>query len=569
MTRVRARRVTVRLLLAFCATVLTLAAAELTLRALGLPAQTQSFRFLGSELDGNEFVADDELFWRLAPGVAYEVNALGLRGWLPPGAKGPRDLRIACVGDSCTFGVAVRYEETWGVLLERALRAANPGRRVESILAANPGYSTHQNRLLYEHQVLPLAPDVTVLYVGGWNDYVAAVGPNDRERTARRESRWYSSRIVQLLTRPDAGDRDAVMAAFNRDEAPFGRRVPLAEYEANVRAMIAGGRSDGGVVLMVLPPVTQASLQRHPTAQAYRAATTAIARETGVPIYDAPARFREAHEAGPPEWQKLPQGEWPCLGDWVHPTVMGHRMIAEGLVGLLRQSAPSLFDGESAAPATAPTIDTVTPGEMTLFTTPGLRIRGRGFTSHGGIDRIWLGDAWLRDFEVVDDTTIDIRLTRAVRPGDHLLELLTAAGTSRAPTPVRVIAPALEATIARTGERIAIEVTCAGRAGWPGTLWLAPALRPTPAPTRYGPFALLAEPDGRPPGLPTTPFYFDRLRLIARQGRFGADGIWKERIEHDLPADLDAVCIQAMLLNPTVHGDAVLTQAVRVVIPPR
>lgn len=567
MTRAGAhRRVATRVLLATCATVVTLAAAELALRVLGLPAQIQSFQFLGAELGGNEFVADDELFWRLAPGTDYEVNGLGLRGWLPRDAKGPHDLRIACVGDSCTFGVAVRYEETWGVLLERALRAANPGRRVESILVANPGYSTHQNRLLYERHVLRLAPDVTVLYVGGWNDYVAAVGPNDRERTARRESRWYSSRIVQLLSRPDAGDRDAVMAAFHRDEAPFGRRVPLADYEANVRAMIAAARSIGGVVLMVLPPLTQASLQRHPSALDYRAVTTAIARAANVPIFDAPTRFREAHEPAPPEWRARPQGEWPCLGDWVHPTVMGHRVIAEGLVELLRQNWPALFDGGTGAPA--PTIDTVAPGEVTLFATPRLRIRGRGLAG-GGVDRVWLGDAWLRNFEIVDDTTIDIPLTRALRPGDHVLELLTPAGTVRAPTPVRVIAPALTATIERTGERIAIEVTCAGPPGWPGTLWLSQALRAEPAATRYGPFALVAEPDGRPPGFPMTPFYFDRTRLIARPGRVGADGIWKERIEHDLPASLDAVCLQGMLVNPTVHGDAVLTQAVRLVIPPR
>lgn len=567
MTRAGAhRRVATRLLLATCATVVTLAAAELALRVLGLPAQIESFRFLGAELGSDEFIADDELFWRLAPGVNYEVNALGLRGWLPRGAKGAHDLRIACVGDSCTFGVAVRYEETWGVLLERALRAVNPGRRVESILAANPGYSTHQNRLLYERHVLPLAPDVTVLYVGGWNDYVAAVGPNDRERTARRESRWHASRIVQLLSRSDAGDRDEVMAAFNRDEAPFGRRVPLADYETNVRAMIAAARDIGSVVLMVLPPLTQASLQRHPSALDYRAATTAIARATNVPIFDAPARFQEAHAAAPPDWRARPQGEWPCLGDWVHPTVMGHRVIAEGLVELLREHWPALFDGGSGAPA--PIIDTVTPGELTWFAAPSLRIRGRGLAS-GGIDRVWLGDAWLREFDVLDDTTIDVPLTRALRAGDHVLELLTPAGTVRAPTPVRVIAPELRATIARTGDRIAIEVTCAGRPDWPGTLWLSPALRPEPADTRYGPFALVAEPDGRPPGFPLTPFYFDRPHLISRQGRCGADGIWRERIEHDTGANLEAVCLQAMLVNPAVHGDAVLTQAVRLVIPPR
>jgi hypothetical protein len=135
--------------------------------------------------------------------------------------------------------------------------------------------------------------------------------------------------------------------------------------------------------------------------------------------------------------------------------------------------------------------------------------------------------------------------------------------------PLRVIAPPLRATIQRSGDRVAIEVTCTGRPGWRGTLWLSHALRAEPAPTSFGPFALVAEPDGRPPGFPNTPFYFDRLQLITRQGSFDADGIWKERIEHDLPASLEAVCMQAWLANPTIRGDAVLTQAVRLAIPPR
>lgn len=558
-----------RWLLALGTIVVAVAAAELVLRVLGLPSQAQSFRFLGSELVGDEFVADDELFWRLAPDGAYEVNALGLRGWLPQGAKRPRDLRIACVGDSCTFGAAVRYEETWGVLLERSVQAALPGRRVESILAGNPGYSTHQNRLLYERHVLPLAPDVTVLYVGGWNDYVAAVGSSDRERTEHRESRWRSLRVVQLLSRAEAGDRDEVMEAFSRGEAPLGRRVPLPEYEANVRAMIASARQAGSVVLMVSAPLTQASLLRHPIARDYRAATIAIAREAAVPIFDAPARFQELHERAPPEWRSLPHGEWPCLGDWVHPTVAGHQLIADGLFDLLRQESPSLFTDSGRAPDTTATIVSLEPRQLEVFDAAILRVRGHGFVRQGGIDRIWLGDAWLRDFTIIDDATIDVRVTRALRPGDHFLELLTAGGRARSPTTLQVIAPPLQASIERSGERITIEMTCIGQPGWRGTLWLSHALRQEPAPTNYGPFALLAELDGRPPGFPMTPFYFNRLQLISRQGRFDADGIWKERIEHALPANLEAICMQAWLVNPAIHGDAVLSQAVRLAIPPR
>ena len=563
--------------LALVAAVGAAGAGEAGLRALGLPREEAAVPFLGPELASEAFVPDEELFWKLKAGPGSEANELGLRGWMPRGPKGPRDLRIACVGDSCTFGVGVRYEESWGVLLERALQEALPGRRVESVLAGNPGYSSHQNRLLFERHVAPLAPDVTVLYVGGWNDYVAAVGRSDRERSARRRDRWRSLRLVRLFAREDAGDRDAVMEAFRRDEAPHGRRVPLPDFDENVRAMIAAARGAGGIVLIVLPPLTEASLRTHPIAHEYRAATRTIARDAGVPLLDAPARFRELHAFAPPELRELPKGEWPCLSDWVHPNEVGHRVIAEGLFELLRRDHAVLFVDGATAPGAGidagggadarPAIEAVEPAELPLFEAAGLVIRGSGFARPGAFDRLWLGEAWLRDFTVVDDGRIEARVERALRPGDHLVELITPAGLVRSAAPIRVRAPPLRATIGRADDQVVIEASCAARPDWLVTLWFSTALRPEPAATRFGRFELAADPDGRPPGLPAAPFFFHRLKLFAHRSFCGADGAWRERIELDVPDDVEAICMQAWIVAPDRQGDAVLTEAVRLVVP--
>ncbi|HEU4420120.1 MAG TPA: hypothetical protein VFT55_14390, partial [Planctomycetota bacterium] len=102
-----------------------LVAVEALLWLLGLPADEAPF--LGIEFESGTFTADPERFWRLdARGTTYAVNEVGLRGWWPATGKRAAEHLIVCVGDSCTFGAGVRYEDTFGMRLERLVQAALP-----------------------------------------------------------------------------------------------------------------------------------------------------------------------------------------------------------------------------------------------------------------------------------------------------------------------------------------------------------------------------------------------------------------------------------------------------------
>ncbi len=110
------------------------------------------------------FEGDARLLWRLKPNLANVVwdftpvstNSRGLRYAGEIGAKTPGTLRVVCLGDSVTFGYRVPvvwakkpddYDRSWlpyPALLEQALRAANPGRRIEVIPLAVPGYTSRQ-----------------------------------------------------------------------------------------------------------------------------------------------------------------------------------------------------------------------------------------------------------------------------------------------------------------------------------------------------------------------------------------------------------------------------------------
>jgi lysophospholipase L1-like esterase len=120
-------------------------------------------------------LADPTLGWRLQPDwkgrhahhdfdVAYSINAWGFRG-LDARTHRPPARSIAILGDSFTFGIGVDDEEVFTHLLNRRLLGSH---RVYNFSV--PGYSTDQELLLAERQVLGTRPDVLVLVVYLAND---------------------------------------------------------------------------------------------------------------------------------------------------------------------------------------------------------------------------------------------------------------------------------------------------------------------------------------------------------------------------------------------------------------
>ena len=131
---------------------------------------------------------DPLLFWRLRPNLRdvlwdatrVTTNAQGLRYDHAVGRKAPDAFRIVCVGDSVTFGYRVprvyvrrpRENPEWlpyPALLERWLRGVNPGRAVEVIPLATPGYSSHQGLAWLRREIGRLDADVVTVCFG-WND---------------------------------------------------------------------------------------------------------------------------------------------------------------------------------------------------------------------------------------------------------------------------------------------------------------------------------------------------------------------------------------------------------------
>lgn len=358
-------RLRTRLAVALAALAVVFGGLELGLRAFGwsAPAGPLRMRFanrLDVEAAGLEGVyrPSEELFWEPRPGARepYGGDAIGARGLRGPqvaDAPPPGTLRVALLGDSCTYGVMVGWPQTYGARLAAALGRPREGRFVEVVCAGVPGYSTFQSRRLFERTVRPLAPHVVVLYLGAWNDFSPALGLSDAQRAAGGAERPNADplRFVQLartLVARFAAERawQRVVDAWLAGEPPDGYRVPLDAFERDVAAILDACERDGAHALVVLPaldPSREAEQPRnYARSERYREALRTLALARGVPLVDQ----RAVYAPGAPAELYL---------DIVHPSARGHAWLALALADAIERAGwPG--DIAPAAPGPPPTL---------------------------------------------------------------------------------------------------------------------------------------------------------------------------------------------------------------------
>jgi len=291
------------------------------------------------------FEGDPLLLWRLRPNLDHAVwdftvvstNAQHLREARPIGNKTAGTLRIVCLGDSVTFGYRVplvwpdrprEFDATalpFSVLLENELRQANPGRAIEVINMAVPGYSSHQGLAWLRHDIERLEPDLLVVSFG-WNDASMSDGP-DRElvRTDRR--------VVALRWLIDHSQAFAHATRWLRqkqkpEQPPKVRPVPRVSREEYVNNMLAIAQlardRHAGVVVLAAPYRDRTT--NPPEARLmdeYRGALAAAMQQNQVPYLQILELTDEAATEN--------EG-W--FGELIHPNLMGHRLIAAELLKL-------------------------------------------------------------------------------------------------------------------------------------------------------------------------------------------------------------------------------------------
>jgi lysophospholipase L1-like esterase len=311
-----------------------LGGAEVVLRLVGVASPVRPAlvaRTVDIDIEFPFMRADAELLWALRPGYRGEflgrpvsINALGLRGADVAVGRSPGRRRVACFGDSITFGYGVADDETYAARLDALLSA----RGVEAVNAGVTGYTTYQV-LRHLRRLAPRVEMDVASFCVGWND--ASSRPVDDPTYARRMRAATAldglARHVYLYRWAKGLYVNAMMGRAEREweTGHLGNRVPPDQYRDNLAAIVSECRSRG-----IRPVFVGLPRRRRPGESAPVPPHAAVLQETaarlGVPLVDVGDLGLEATSASNEAY----------FIDNLHLSVAGHRYLADQLARSIR-----------------------------------------------------------------------------------------------------------------------------------------------------------------------------------------------------------------------------------------
>ena len=134
---------------------------------------------------------------------------------------------------------------------------------------------------------------------------------------------------------------DVVFVMFGMNDCVKG--PDLAGYEANLRAMIAAVRSQGGIpVMMRVNPAVPGSPREKVVAKlgSYMEAADKVARDEKLILVD--------HYG---DWNRDPKAIRAMMNDDIHPNALGHQEMAIRILKAVGLHDPRTFTGKLSAPA--------------------------------------------------------------------------------------------------------------------------------------------------------------------------------------------------------------------------
>jgi len=235
--------------------------------------------------------------WRIA------LNEEGFRTAAFPSEKQPGELRIACIGDSWTFGMNVDQDRSYPARVGALLRGQSNGRSVDVMNFGILGFTSFQGLQLLKTRVLDLKPDVLVIGFGmndsdvagyrdqdvvkpgavSWRDRVKAVTSHSESlallKYAALTLRFQPKNLGEFLKADAKADQGKSNATVDYSQMEAWTRVSPRDYQANLREMITLARDRGARVVLLDNELWDGS--------PYRAALRSISATEHVPLVDS------------------------------------------------------------------------------------------------------------------------------------------------------------------------------------------------------------------------------------------------------------------------------------------
>lgn len=255
------------------------------------------------------------LLRRFIPGVPQEfrsnptwdvrINSLGYRGEEMSATPQPSTIRIACVGDSWTFGMPVGQDRTYPSRVAAWLNQEEPGARYEVQNFGVLGYSSFQGLQLLKTCVLDFHPNVVVIGFGmndsdvaGYRDKNMVGGTGHPSFTSRAKETAksaaqhvegykllkYEALVLRFRSKPvsdylKAETKTKESGPVDYDAIEPWTRVSPRDFESNIREMIRLARERGASAVLVDNELWNGS--------PYRAVLRKIANGLDAPLVDS------------------------------------------------------------------------------------------------------------------------------------------------------------------------------------------------------------------------------------------------------------------------------------------
>lgn len=177
------------------------------------------------------------------------VNSDGLRDVEHAAANTNHAFRVACLGDSVTFGYRVPWHYAYPTHLQRELESQ--GRRIEVFNIALPGWSPRQASIAWREIARKYQPNVVILGIC-LND-VAEMHNNLTKPSAWRKWLFKHSALVRCALRPHQREIADVQELF---EEPRSKRVQSgwALLEEEIRQLRDSVSQTGARFILVVFP---------------------------------------------------------------------------------------------------------------------------------------------------------------------------------------------------------------------------------------------------------------------------------------------------------------------------
>jgi lysophospholipase L1-like esterase len=241
--------------------------------------------------------------FRANPVWSIALNEEGFRSAPFSASKRLGVLRIACIGDSWTFGMNVNQDETYPSRVAAMLGRQTPPRSVEVMNFGTLGYTSFQGLQVLKTYALDLQPDVVIIGFGMNDSDVAGYRDKDvltpsppvwRDRvkaiTSHSESlalmkyfalalRFQPKNMGEFLKADAKADQGKSNATVSYDDMEAWTRVSPRDYEQNLREMIRLSRARNARVILLDNELWPES--------PYRPVLRTLSRDEHVPLVDS------------------------------------------------------------------------------------------------------------------------------------------------------------------------------------------------------------------------------------------------------------------------------------------